>query len=584
MKRLIFSFVIFMLIGSMTSAQNNIQLSNPEAEQIMFGNYDPALYTPETIINNPDSILHGIIRDIHKDTLMGYLNHIESYYNRNSGSDTISENYGIGGVRRWIYKKFQEYSAENENRLVVTDMDFDYFICGKNHHKNVLAILPGLDTTEKDMLIIEGHYDTRCEGACDTNCYSPGMEDNGSGTVLVMELARIMSRYAYDHTIVFTCVTGEDQGLYGAKAFSKWLFTNNLPVKAVFNNDVIGGIICGHTSSPPSCPYEGNIDSTHVRIFSYSAGNDTAAVSPHKQLARYIRLHQEEQINPLLSTPMNINLIIAEDRTGRSGDQVPFRQRGYTALRFCAQNENGNGTGTPPDRQHTVNDILGEDLSVPPDGILDTFYVDMNYLKRNAIMNGVNLGLLAISPQVPEPVFNPLPDGIEITMQGNDTLYKHYRVGIRSRGSGTLYFDSVYTFENTTQMLINGLQPDKEYYISVCNVNNGVESIFCDEYTLMTVGIKNQLKKVWGLALRQNRPNPFHDSTILEVEGGQGISYPDASLVIRDISGREITSIPLSIIPGVNQAKFSNSLLNGIYTCTLEIGGNKLQTIKMAVY
>jgi hypothetical protein len=217
------------------------------------------------------------------------------------------------------------------------------------------------------------------------------MEDNGSGTVLVMELARIMTKYAYNHTIVFALVTAEDQGLYGAKAFSQWVVDNNVRLRAVLNNDCIGGITCGQTASPPGCPGLNAIDSTHVRIFSYSPSTDSNKVSPHKQLARYIRLQQEEKINPLLATPMTINIILTEDRGGRSGDHMPFRQKGYTAIRFTSRNESGNGSGTPPDRQHSVRDILGVDTSVPPDGVIDSFYVDPGYLRRNLIMNGVNL-------------------------------------------------------------------------------------------------------------------------------------------------------------------------------------------------
>nr|MBC8316154.1 M28 family peptidase [Bacteroidota bacterium] len=176
------------------------------------GNYNPATYTPGVIINHPDSILNGVINRVSKDTMIAYLQHIDTYFNRNTGSDTVSETRGIGAVRRWIHQKFMEYRDASGDRLVITYNDFQQNICGQSRHRNVLAILPGLDTTNKEIMLIEGHFDTRCQGACDTACYTPGMEDNGSGTVLVMEMARIMTRYAFDHTIVFACVTGEDQG------------------------------------------------------------------------------------------------------------------------------------------------------------------------------------------------------------------------------------------------------------------------------------------------------------------------------------------------------------------------------------
>ena len=583
MKSFLYSLVL-VFIAFAGQAQMNMHIKNPEAHDIVFSNYDPANYEPTVVINHPDSILQGVVNMISKDTLQSYLEHLDTFYNRNSGSDTMSEIHGIGAARRWIHKKFLEYSAENESRLVISYFDFDHPICGAQHHRNVFGILPGMDTTKKDILFIEGHFDTRCEGGCDTSCYTPGIDDNGSGTVLVMEMARIMSRYAFDHTVIFACVTGEDQGLWGAKAFAKYFLAEGVQIKACFNNDVVGGIICGNTSSPPSCPYMNHFDSTHVRLFSYSSNNDSAAVSPHKQFARYIKLNQEERINPLLNTPMDINIIMQEDRTGRSGDHIPFRQRGFTALRFCSQNEHGDGSGTPPDRQHTTNDVLGLDLSQPPDGIIDTFFVDMGYLRRNAISNGVNLGFLGIAPPMPEPVFNALPDGIEIILQNADTAYKHYRVGQRSKGSGTLYWDTVYTFTNTTNISITGLDPGKKYYFSVANVSNNVAGLFCEEYTVQTVGQNEHIQKNWEMNLKQNRPNPFDEYTEMIIEAGEKISYSRVEILIQDISGRRIQSIPLTIVPGTNIIRYSNTNnLKGLYIASLKVGDNIVQTIKMTI-
>jgi hypothetical protein len=585
MKKSLLLFLIVICFSQRGSGQSNITLSDPGVLQILLGDYNPATYTPSVIINNPDSILHGIINNVSKDTLISYLLKIDSYYNRNTGSDTLSEIRGIGAVRRWIHKKYGEYRAQCEDRLIVTYMDFDLNICGQNHHRNVLAVLPGLDTASKEIMVIEGHFDTRCQGACDTSCYSPGMEDNGSGTVLVMELARIMSRYAFDHTILFASVTGEDQGLYGAKALSAYLKNNNVQIRSVFNNDVIGGIICGQTSSPPMCPGLNAIDSTHVRIFSYSAYNDTASNSLHKQLARYIRLHQDERINPLLSTPMTIDIIVFEDRIGRSGDHIPFRQKGYTSIRFCSKNEHGNGSGIPPDRQHTSGDILGLDTTVPPDGVIDSFFVDPNYLRRNIIMNGVNLGLLAIAPPAPQPEFTVSGDSVIITLHDADTVYKHYRVGIRSRHSGTLNFDTVLTFTNVTRLALTGLGSTTTWFLSVANVKDNVESLFSGEYLLVAVGSGSNSMKDWGILMNQNHPNPFSDQTEIIIEASENVLVSNAVLIITDLTGRTLRTIPVEIFPGTNTINLKrDGLANGMYIYSLEISNKVIGIGKMSVY
>ena len=60
----------------------------------------------------------------------------------------------------------------------------------------------------------------------------------------------------------------EEQGFDGARALAEYCVDEGIQIAAILNNDVIDGIICGETSSPPSCPTEGEIDNTQVRIFS----------------------------------------------------------------------------------------------------------------------------------------------------------------------------------------------------------------------------------------------------------------------------------------------------------------------------
>ncbi|NOZ46776.1 MAG: M28 family peptidase [Chlorobi bacterium] len=583
MKTITWLITGLLLLNLNVKGQANSEITNPVAEAILHGNYNPADYMPSIILNQPDSIINGLINDISTDSLLSYLEHLDTFYNRNTGSDTISNTNGIGAARRWIYSKFEEFSKVNENRLIVTFNEFDANICGKGHHKNVLAILPGIDTTQKEILLIEGHFDTRCEGVCDTVCYTPGMDDNGSGTVLVMELARVMSKYAFNRTIIFATVTGEDQGLYGSSALADYCKQEEIPLLAVFNNDVVGGVICGQTASPPGCPGYLDVDSMNVRIFSYAYWGDSTANSQPKQLARYIKMHQEERINPLLATPLNINIMINEDRGGRGGDHIPFRQNGYTAIRFCSQNEFGDGTGTPPDHQHTTNDILGLDTDTPPDGIIDSFFVDVNYLRRNALSNGINVGFLANSPATPSVSYTALDYGINFEITGTDTIFNIHRVGVRSKGSGTLYFDSIYTFENTNSITINNLAPAKKYMFTLMNVENGIESNFPDEVTVVTTGL-NELPTGNRLVLGQNFPNPASIETTIKIlnKNPQYVNK-NASILLIDICGRIIQTIPFSLTNYSTEVKLDLKDLMGVYYYSIYIDNRKLQTKKLVV-
>ena len=69
---------------------------------------------------------------------------------------------------------------------------------------------------------------------------APGACDDGSGTAAVMELARVMSQYEFDKTLVFVTFAGEEQGLVGSTLMAAKAKKENRVIEAVLNNDIIG--------------------------------------------------------------------------------------------------------------------------------------------------------------------------------------------------------------------------------------------------------------------------------------------------------------------------------------------------------
>ncbi len=564
--------VLFFAIGA--SAQSNILSTDSMAGKVMLGQYDPAAYTATTILNHPDTISRGILANVSADSIHAYIEDLRKFHTRNTGSDTMSSTNGIGAARRWGFSKFQQFSAQNQNRLIPSYLQFDYGICSINQHRNTFAVLPGLDTSDKSIILIEGHLDSRCEGLCDTACLAQGIEDNASGCALVLELARVMSRYSYNHTIVFMLTIAEEQGLTGAQAFANYLHQKGIQVKAVFNNDVVGGIFCGHTSSPPSCSGYGNIDSTNVRIFS-----DGVSHSYHKGLARYTKLEYKEMIMPYTTVPMNINIMTEIDRTGRGGDHIPFTSWGYTSIRLTAANEDGDANSSSTsyvDRQHSYRDTLGVDINT--DGIIDSFFVDFNYISRNTVINGNAAGMAAISPRI--PTFSLSGNGVnnlivDITQQ---TQYPAYRVGVRST---TNDWDTVYTFTGTLHCVMNNIMPNL-YEVSVASVDNdGVESFFTNEQE-EGVAIGKVGVGVPHIELLQNKPNPADESTAIAVFAENLRGYQEATISIRDISGREVKRVSLMLQNGMNEVIYNHGFhASGMYVYTLLIDGKAVQSKQM---
>src|SRR5260370_40416737 len=136
--------------------------------------------------------------------------------------------------------------------------------------RNVMAVLPGRSPRR---IYVSGHYDTvarpggqstsnaggpapdpdaRAAAPADPNApldnLAPGVNDDGSGTALTIELARIFSQSGidFDATLVFMFHVGEEQGLLGARLHAQKAVAEKIPIEAVFNNDIVGNDRGGH--------------------------------------------------------------------------------------------------------------------------------------------------------------------------------------------------------------------------------------------------------------------------------------------------------------------------------------------------
>ncbi len=576
MKYLYLLAFTFLLYPSVVLAQNNIVVTNAEVDAVLKGMVDPSIYLPTEVINHPATIAADLVESVSADSLRSYLEKMSSFGTRNSGSDTTSNTTGMGAARRWAFDKFQSFSP----RLLTSYLQFDLEICGMDRHRNVLAALPGVGPHHDEIVFIEGHFDSRCEDRCDVDCPADGMEDNGSGSALVLELARVMSAYTFDRTIVFMLTTAEEQGLLGAQAMADYCDAQDVNVIAVLNNDIVGGIICGQTASPPGCPGLNHIDSLNVRL--YSAGNLN---SRHKMLSRFVKLEYQEMLSEIVPVPSLINIMSPEDRSGRGGDHIPFRQNGFPAIRFTSANEHGNGDpATPPsyeDRQHTIEDILG--LDTDNDGILDSFFVDFNYLARNVVINANAAAMIAAGPEPPTDLdLTPIDSGFEVAIEAS-MEFDAYRVGVRQFTSRD--FDTVYTIQQPLDTLY-GLTPDILYVISVATVDsNGVESLFYGErFNDFESDVIEAAIQEEQLELLQNRPNPFDEATYFGVWVKRVPDYRQARIEVHNLQGQLLTRLPIRLDEGLNEVLYDFShhqYQPGMYTYSLVVDDRTWVTKRM---
>ena len=124
------------------------------------------------------------------------------------------------------------------------DVSLEEFSIGNTARFNVVAVKRGA-TRPEEIVVFGAHFDCRNKEDRDARGRAPGADDNGTGTVAVLEVARQLADAPLDRTVRFVLFSGEEQGLVGARAHAKNLKAAGAKVALMVNCDMIG------FSSPP---------------------------------------------------------------------------------------------------------------------------------------------------------------------------------------------------------------------------------------------------------------------------------------------------------------------------------------------
>jgi hypothetical protein len=348
-----------------------------------------------------------IVDGVSEQRIEANLRKLEGFGTRYILSSEDDPAHGIGAAKRWIYGEFKSYSP----RLEVSYQNFrvrkgagrDGQVLREVELSNVVAVLPGT-VNRGDYVLVTAHYDTvnlhrkpkftdeqrvadfvkhgmdeaeakrviqlfpteDTVGQVDAEATaaektSPGVTDDGSGTAAVLELARVMSQYRFEKSLVFIAFAGEEIGLEGSKAYAAEAKQKGMQIEAVMNNDIIGSDVAGN----------GRTANSTLRVFA-----DGPEDSPARALLRYTKLIAERYV-----PSMNVEMVFHRDRFNRGGDHTSFSTRGYAAVRLTTPTENYKN-------QHSATDTFA-DTSVP-------------YTTRVTRMNAAVLATLALAPPPPE--------------------------------------------------------------------------------------------------------------------------------------------------------------------------------------
>ncbi len=338
-----------------------------------------------------NEVVQSVIDAVSSDSISRILEKLESFATRHTFSDTRHPTRGIGAARRWIYEQMSSYSPRLQVRYDSYHVKKKGRLQTNVEIVNVVGVLPGKIHPNR-YVVVSAHYDSLNllkEDATGAMPFSknrendsekiaaadaPGVVDDGSGTASVMELARVMSRYEFDKSVVFVAFAGEEQGLVGSSLYAARAREDKRTIEAVFNNDIIGSDTAG----------DGRRGGDQVRVFSEGPED-----SMSRQLARYIRRMGQRYL-----PSFKADLIFRHDRFGRGGDHTSFNQQGHAGVRFTTPMEHYS-------HQHTPTDLVSN--------------ASIEYTTRVTRLNASGLASLALAPASP---VNTLPSGQPMISRG----------------------------------------------------------------------------------------------------------------------------------------------------------------------
>ncbi|WP_278353052.1 M28 family peptidase [Chryseobacterium gleum] len=241
----------------------------------------------------------------------------------------------------WLKNKYASYG------YTANDLSEDTFTYGSNTSKNLIITKTGT-LYPNQYIIICGHYDT---------ITGPGVSDNGSGTSIILEAARILKNVPTEYSIKFIHFSGEEQGLVGSSHYVNNVAyqsgTKVLDIKLVLNIDQVGGLL-GNNNNTINCERdEGGM----------SANNAASDVATHELMTC-----------TSLYSPLQTNLSYTY-----SSDYMPFEAKGYTITGFYETIESNN--------QHTVNDTFA---NLDPVYVLNVGKAAVGALQHFAVASTTN--------------------------------------------------------------------------------------------------------------------------------------------------------------------------------------------------
>jgi len=337
-----------------------------------------------------------LIDKVSQDSVYSYLHHLQAYNER------VAATTSNRAARDWIQDQLQSYGYSG----AYTSSFSAYIYTGWRTCYNVIAYKEGTVFPNRQ-IVIGAHFDA-VPG-------SPGADDNGTGTVGVLEVARALADVETEMSFVFVLFDAEEQGLNGSWDYAGDAASRGDSIICMLNMDMIGHYV-----------------------------NNNYADLQYGPEAAYALLWGE-----LADSLVNITGYMAGSAS--NSDHYPFTQYGYDVL-FAAEHDFSNVYHSPRD---------------------STSYINFNYCTRMIKATLATAYTINLSPL---PVrISSIRDGgdgqsLQVNWYADDPgNIDHYQVYFLPEPGGML--DSVTVAAGETSVILNGLTEGQEYRVYVHGYN-----------------------------------------------------------------------------------------------------------------
>lgn len=260
-----------------------------------------SLFWNFTIAQEHNSYHQALVNQVNSTNIINYLTEFEDFGIKTLGSEAQQN------TLNWLINHYQNWGYTDIETQQVSAFGYTGY--------NLIVTKKG--TVYPDTyIIIDAHYDT---------INGPGTNDNGSGTSILLEIARILAQVKSEYSIKFIHFTAEEWGLIGSQQYvEEIVIPEDLDIKLVFNIDEVGGV-AGMDNNLVVC--EQDESSPH-----YNDGDSSIATI---ELANCMELYSD------LGTVFNY---------AYSSDYMPFQQEGFVITGLYEFNESPY--------PHTSQDVL----------------------------------------------------------------------------------------------------------------------------------------------------------------------------------------------------------------------------------